>query len=76
MRLTCLQLTKTCSAQGQEASPSSWLRRPFVTTLIAWNRLGEAVLMHCRLFACSEAKNSRDIENPTKSAVFAISTQG
>ena len=74
MRLTCLQLTKTCSAQGQEASPSSWLRRPFVTTLIAWNRLGEAVPMHGRSIACGEGKISRGVENPTKSAVFAIST--
>ena len=76
MRLTCSQLTKTCSAQGQEVSPSSWLRSPFVTTLIAWNRLGEAVPMHGRSIACGEGKNSRDIENPTKSAVFVISTQG
>ena len=56
MRLTCLQLTKTCSAQGQEVSPSLWLRRLFVTTLIAWNRLGEAVPMHGRSIACGEGK--------------------
>ena len=76
MHLTCSERTNTCSAQGQEVSPSSWLRSPFVTTLIAWNRLGEAVPMHGRSIACGEGKISRGVENPTKSAVFMISTQG
>ena len=76
MRLTCSELTKTCSAQGQEVSPGSSQCGPLVATLIAWNRLGEAVPMHGRSIACGEGKISRGVENPTKSAVFAISTQG
>ena len=76
MRLTCSELTKTCSAQGQEVSPGYSQCGLLVATLIAWNRLGEAVPMHGRSFACGEAKISRDIEDPTQSAIFALLTHG
>ena len=71
MRLTCSQLTKTCSAQGEEVRPGASHSGPLVLGIMSWNRLGEAVPI-----ACGEGKISRGVENPTKSAVFAISTQG
>lgn len=76
MRLTCSQLTKTCSAQGEEVRPGASHSGPLALGIMSWNRLGEAVPMHGRSIACGEGKISRGVENPTKSAVFAISTQG